>query len=61
MGEYRGDDFIGLHNWIQIYLQEKLGKIDYHGYFRRETVSFKEIKPSRNGVLLCQYIEVSLL
>ena len=40
VGEARDDDFIGLHNWIQFYLQEKAGNIDYYGYFRRETVSF---------------------
>lgn len=39
VGEGREDHFIGLHNWIQFYLQEKAGNIDYHGYFRRETVS----------------------
>ena len=39
VGEGREDEFIGLHNWIQFYLQEKAGNIDYHGYFRRETVS----------------------
>lgn len=40
VGEGREDAFIGLHNWIQFYLQEKTGNIDYHGYFRRETVRF---------------------
>ena len=39
MGEARDDEFIGLHNWIQFYLQEKAGNIDYFGHFRRETVS----------------------
>lgn len=38
VGESRGHQVVGLHNWIQFYLQEKLGAIDYHGYFRRETV-----------------------
>ena len=38
IGEMRDDVFIGLHNWIQFYLQEKAGFIDYHGFFRRETV-----------------------
>ncbi|XP_052776290.1 poly(U)-specific endoribonuclease-A-like [Mya arenaria] len=42
VGECRNDEFIGLHNWIQIYLQEKAGKIDYHGYFRRETIKDDE-------------------
>ncbi|XP_005099015.1 poly(U)-specific endoribonuclease-A [Aplysia californica] len=43
VGEGRGDDMIGLHNWIQFYLQEKAGNIDYHGFFRRETVRDDEI------------------
>ncbi|KAL4235508.1 hypothetical protein ACF0H5_003905 [Mactra antiquata] len=42
VGEYRNNDFIGLHNWIQIYLLEKAGKIDYHGYFRRDTIKDDE-------------------
>lgn len=40
VGEGRDDKFIGLHNWIQFYLQEKAGNIDYHGYFRHSTVSY---------------------
>lgn len=33
MGETRGGrTVIGFHNWIQLYLQEKLGHIDYKGY-----------------------------
>lgn len=39
VGEGRGSEMIGLHNWIQFYLQEKAGNINYHGYFRRQTVS----------------------
>lgn len=38
VGEARDDEFIGLHNWIQFYLQEKAGNIDYFGHFRRETI-----------------------
>jgi len=30
---------IGMHNWIQFYLQEKAGNIDYKGYFGFKTVS----------------------
>jgi len=37
VGEGRGEELIGLHNWIQFYLQEKAGNIDYHGYFKRST------------------------
>ncbi|XP_058852575.1 uridylate-specific endoribonuclease B-like [Acipenser ruthenus] len=33
VGETRGGrTVIGFHNWIQLYLQEKLGHIDYKGY-----------------------------
>ncbi|CAB1316787.1 unnamed protein product [Coregonus sp. 'balchen'] len=33
VGEARGGrTVIGFHNWIQLYLQEKLGNIDYKGY-----------------------------
>ncbi|KAL5017196.1 hypothetical protein ScPMuIL_006785 [Solemya velum] len=38
VGEARGDKIVGLHNWVQFYLQEKVGNIDYHGFFRRETI-----------------------
>ena len=34
VGETRGEkEVIGLHNWIQFYLQEKRGNIDYKGFF----------------------------
>ena len=39
VGESREREVIGFHNWIQFYLQEKKGNIDYKGYFRRGTVS----------------------
>lgn len=33
VGETRGkDEVIGFHNWIQFYLQEKAGNVDYQGY-----------------------------
>eukprot|EP00794_Sanderia_malayensis_P004603 gene4603-5208_t len=33
VGETRGDkQVIGFHNWIQFYLQEKLGNVDYKGF-----------------------------
>ena len=33
VGETRGaDEVIGFHNWIQFYLQEKAGHVDYQGY-----------------------------
>lgn len=33
VGETRGaNEVIGFHNWIQFYLQEKAGHVDYQGY-----------------------------
>ncbi len=33
VGETRGkDSVLGFHNWIQFYLQEKAGNVDYQGY-----------------------------
>eukprot|EP00635_Sarcinochrysidales_sp_CCMP3193_P014542 CAMPEP_0118915232 /NCGR_PEP_ID=MMETSP1166-20130328/15436_1 /TAXON_ID=1104430 /ORGANISM="Chrysoreinhardia sp, Strain CCMP3193" /LENGTH=342 /DNA_ID=CAMNT_0006854895 /DNA_START=69 /DNA_END=1097 /DNA_ORIENTATION=+ len=35
VGEERGGDarqVTGLHNWVQLYLEEKKGALDYHGY-----------------------------
>ena len=32
MGETRGGEVLGFHNWIQFYLQEKAGNVDYQGY-----------------------------
>lgn len=37
VGETKGgDEVIGLHNWVQFYLQEKLGHVDYKGYKARD-------------------------
>jgi len=43
VGEGRGDEMIGMHNWIQFYLQEKAGNIDYHGYFKKSTDKTDEV------------------
>ncbi|XP_074640163.1 poly(U)-specific endoribonuclease-B-like [Tubulanus polymorphus] len=35
VGEMKGDeDILGLHNWIQVYLQERKGLINYRGYYK---------------------------
>jgi len=38
VGETREHEVTGFHNWIQFYLQEKAGRLDYRGFFRRGTV-----------------------
>ena len=40
MGETRNrTEVIGFHNWIQFYLQEKRGLVDYKGFFPSRRVS----------------------
>lgn len=39
LGEIKEGQVTGMHNWIQIYLQEKKGEFNYKGY----------IKPKKNG------------
>ncbi|XP_053504711.1 uridylate-specific endoribonuclease B [Ictalurus furcatus] len=49
VGETRGGHtVIGFHNWIQLYLQEKLGHIDYKGY----SVEANSPEPDENKHLL---------
>eukprot|EP00064_Thunnus_orientalis_P017055 superscaffoldBa00003522_g17130 len=49
VGETRGGrTVIGFHNWIQLYLQEKLGHIDYKGY----SVTANSPQPDENKHIL---------
>ncbi|KAF0038491.1 hypothetical protein F2P81_008975 [Scophthalmus maximus] len=49
VGETRGGrTVIGFHNWIQLYLQEKLGHIDYKGY----SVNAHSPQPDENKHIL---------
>ncbi|XP_012731641.2 poly(U)-specific endoribonuclease-B [Fundulus heteroclitus] len=49
VGETRGRrTVIGFHNWIQLYLQEKLGHIDYKGY----SVTAHSPQPDENKHIL---------
>ena len=34
VGEVKDGDVSGFHNWIQFYLEEKRGKVDYRGYIK---------------------------
>ena len=45
VGETRGKDVIGFHNWIQFYLQEKAGNVDYQGYILGKRVMSVRRKP----------------
>ncbi|KAM6970538.1 uridylate-specific endoribonuclease B [Aplochiton taeniatus] len=48
VGETRLRTVIGFHNWIQLYLQEKLGHVDYKGY----RVSPNSPQPDENKHIL---------
>ncbi|KAA8586722.1 hypothetical protein FQN60_000558 [Etheostoma spectabile] len=49
VGETRGGrTVIGFHNWIQLYLQEKLGHVDYKGY----SVDANSPQPDENKHIL---------
>ncbi|XP_060081201.1 poly(U)-specific endoribonuclease-B-like [Ylistrum balloti] len=37
VGEAKDGKIVGLHNWLQFYLEEKAGRVDYHGYFGFKT------------------------
>ena len=51
VGETRGDkEVIGFHNWIQFYLQEKLGTVDYKGFMASDRVSVNKKKSGENFV-----------
>jgi len=39
VGETRNKEPMGFHNWIQFYLQERAGKVDYQGYIQGTKVS----------------------
>lgn len=51
VGESRDHQILGFHNWIQFYLQEKKGNIDYRGYFRRGTSNEDQPK-----LVTCQFL-----
>lgn len=61
VGETRGDkEVIGFHNWIQFYLQEKAGNVDYKGFMSSDrnphllTIQFAwkgEVKPKGSSFI----------
>lgn len=54
VGEVKGDSISGLHNWIQFYLEEKKGALDYRGYIKPRSVSETETD-SNDHVLTLQF------
>lgn len=58
VGETKGQDVIGFHNWIQLYLQEKLGNVDYKGYFRRGTVIILHIPIRPHNAIVLNALDI---
>lgn len=64
VGETRGGtEVIGFHNWIQFYLQEKAGNVDYQGYILGSKVTphsdgAHECFTSRIYLLCCFYLKL---
>ncbi|ELU02840.1 hypothetical protein CAPTEDRAFT_76337, partial [Capitella teleta] len=56
VGETRDHDVTGFHNWLQFYLQEKKGNIDYKGYFRRGTVSTHKFHKFYPKLITLQFV-----
>jgi len=40
VGEIKGNDVSGFHNWVQFYRQEQTGELNYYGYISKLDVSF---------------------
>ena len=41
VGEIEGTAVRGMQNWVQFYMLEQAGTINYHGYFKSDEVSQK--------------------
>ncbi|XP_071484090.1 poly(U)-specific endoribonuclease-like [Diadema antillarum] len=53
VGETRGDkDVIGFHNWIQFYLEEKRGNVDYKGWIPPRSSSRKDRQADNTAQLV---------
>jgi len=53
VGELKDDGkVIGFHNWIQIFLEEKKGKLDYQGFVCHKKKNHNEIVPSEKEQLI---------
>ena len=60
VGETRGaNEVIGFHNWIQFYLQEKAGHVDYQGYILGTKVRSTYLSTCSLQHLLCPFMVIA--
>eukprot|EP00057_Strongylocentrotus_purpuratus_P032820 XP_788965.1 PREDICTED: poly(U)-specific endoribonuclease-A [Strongylocentrotus purpuratus] len=56
VGETKGGtDVIGFHNWIQFYLQEKRGHVDYKGWIPPRTRGKKRVADNTSQLVTLQF------
>lgn len=56
VGEIRDTEVCGLHNWIQMYLEEKRGNIDYQGYIKPKRSSGLGLPQSHDQFMTIQFM-----
>jgi poly(U)-specific endoribonuclease len=54
VGEVRGGEISGFHNWIRFYLEEKKGTVNYRGYIKPKSETESEAD-SNDHVLTLQF------
>lgn len=52
-----GTELVGFHNWIQFYLQEKNGNLDYKGYKAKNT-DLVTLRQTQAVVSVCTCVSV---
>ena len=50
VGEIEGTAVRGMQNWVQFYMLEQAGTINYHGYFKSDEVSQKLMPTSQTFI-----------
>jgi len=52
VGEYRDGKVTGLHNWLQIFIEESKGRLDYQGFITNKKKNQENIIPSETDQLI---------
>eukprot|EP00521_Asterionellopsis_glacialis_P009776 CAMPEP_0195289094 /NCGR_PEP_ID=MMETSP0707-20130614/5515_1 /TAXON_ID=33640 /ORGANISM="Asterionellopsis glacialis, Strain CCMP134" /LENGTH=293 /DNA_ID=CAMNT_0040349059 /DNA_START=107 /DNA_END=988 /DNA_ORIENTATION=+ len=55
VGEEKNGSISGFHNWIQFYLEEKKGNIDYRGYIKPKGQGGRDITNENDHILSLQF------
>jgi len=52
VGELKPKSIGGMHNWIQMYLQQEAGKLDVYGYFTYKKQNLAQFQPDANDRIM---------